>query len=498
MKKILLILSILLMFVGTSYSAGYYGGDTPTLAVIDALFGTTSGATLCLLTNQGSCVAPAGTGDMLLAGPQTVTGAKTFGDALLIATTPKIITGLKDTNGNKWIGITPTTTAVDYLNITNAATGGHTVGLSVAGTDTDVSLAITGKGTGTASIDGNAANALAFNGHNDTFFQQALTYPVTGVASPTAGKLVKWGASGNTIVDAFAYGTLTDTDLCTYTIANGFQCTTAASTYLLSGGTAVAASNLIFTSDAQDDIPVRGATVYGRVTIAEQTIVGRITGGHVTGLSTAQIKTLLGYYTSGDTITGTLSGNSSSATKSTNLAGGNGTTHLGYIPYQSAADATSFINNTVASRKFLQETGDGTNGGVPSFVALQASDIPAQNVDIAGFAWGGGTASIATNLGKLCRHIQFSATITSISVRVAPSASATIALYKDAYSDSTEPTTDMTGGNNVVITAKMGMLDSTLTGWTGKAVSAGDDICASLTANDYAAKVNLILHGTRP
>ena len=35
--------------------------------------------------------------------------------------------------------------------------------------------------------------------------------------------------------------------------------------FLLAGGTAVAASNLIFTSDAQYDIPIRGATGYGRL-----------------------------------------------------------------------------------------------------------------------------------------------------------------------------------------------------------------------------------------
>jgi hypothetical protein len=60
--------------------------------------------------------------------------------------------------------------------------------------------------------------------------QVALTYPVTGVVSPTAGYLTKWGTSGNAIVDGPKIGTFTDTKWCSFSTANGLQCTENAPT----------------------------------------------------------------------------------------------------------------------------------------------------------------------------------------------------------------------------------------------------------------------------
>ena len=71
-----------------------------------------------------------------------------------------------------------------------------------------------------------------------------------------------------------------------------------------------------------------------------------------------------------------LAGNAASATKSTNLIGGNGTTLLGAVPYQSGTDTTSFVNNVTTTRKFLREVGDGTNSTAPVFDTLQSGDIP--------------------------------------------------------------------------------------------------------------------------
>ncbi len=48
---------------------------------------------------------------------------------------------------------------------------------------------------------------------------------------------------------------------------------------------AVTVTNLTFGSDAQDDVAVRGASAYGRLAIAEQRVLGRITGGHLAGLT---------------------------------------------------------------------------------------------------------------------------------------------------------------------------------------------------------------------
>lgn len=65
-----------------------------------------------------------------------------------------------------------------------------------------------------------------------------------------------------------------------------------------------------------------------------------------------------------------IDGSAGSATKATNLVGGNATTLLGSIPYQSAVDTTSLLNpNITATKNFLAQTGDGTNGTAPVWTA---------------------------------------------------------------------------------------------------------------------------------
>jgi len=60
---------------------------------------------------------------------------------------------------------------------------------------------------------------------NPASFQTALTYPVTGVETPTAGYLTKWGPSGNAIVDGPKIGIFTDTKWCSFSTAGGLECT---------------------------------------------------------------------------------------------------------------------------------------------------------------------------------------------------------------------------------------------------------------------------------
>jgi hypothetical protein len=63
--------------------------------------------------------------------------------------------------------------------------------------------------------------------------------------------------------------------------------------------------------------------------------------------------------------------------KVTNLKGGNGTTLLGSIPYQSATDTTTLLSpNTTSTKKFLRQTGDGTNGAAPAWDTVVAGDLP--------------------------------------------------------------------------------------------------------------------------
>ena len=76
-----------------------------------------------------------------------------------------------------------------------------------------------------------------------------------------------------------------------------------------------------------------------------------------------------------------------SAGKATNLIGGNSTTLLGSVPYQSNTDATTLLApNTTATKKFLRQTGTGTNGAAPAWDTIVAADVPTLNQNTTGTA----------------------------------------------------------------------------------------------------------------
>ena len=73
--------------------------------------------------------------------------------------------------------------------------------------------------------------------------------------------------------------------------------------------------------------------------------------------------------------------------KSTNLVGGNNTTLLGSIPYQSNTDTSTLLApNTTTTRKFLRQTGTGTNGAIPVWDTILAADVPTLNQNTTGSA----------------------------------------------------------------------------------------------------------------
>lgn len=86
--------------------------------------------------------------------PGTVTqdGVQTLTNKTL--TSPKIGTAILDTNGNEEIKLTATPSAVNEITVANAATGGKPT-LSATGDDTNISINIVPKGTGTFQVNGN-------------------------------------------------------------------------------------------------------------------------------------------------------------------------------------------------------------------------------------------------------------------------------------------------------------------------------------------------------
>lgn len=98
------------------------------------------------------------------------------------------------------------------------------------------------------------------------------------------------------------------------------------------------------------------------------------------------------------TFIGALTG---TASKATNLVGGNGTTLLGSMPYQSGTDATTMLSpNTTTTKKFLTETGDGTNGAAPTWGTLAALTATNTTLTFSGSYDATTARTVGLNLGN--------------------------------------------------------------------------------------------------
>ena len=131
---------------------------------------------------------------------------------------------------------------------------------------------------------------------------------------------------------------------------------------------------------------ITGTTLASNVTGSSLTSVGTLTNLTVTNTITGSVSgnagtVTNGFYTTSSFNLGTTSiavnrASSSqsltgisidgSAGKATNLVGGNATTLLGALPYQSNTDTTTLLSpNTSATPAVLTQTGNGTNGAAP-------------------------------------------------------------------------------------------------------------------------------------
>ena len=97
--------------------------------------------TLTLAGTDSTTMTFPGTSDTVMTLGATQTGTnKTF-------TSPAIGTSILDTNSNTLVGLTATASAVNYLNIADSITANAPV-LSAKGSDTNINIALTAKGTG--------------------------------------------------------------------------------------------------------------------------------------------------------------------------------------------------------------------------------------------------------------------------------------------------------------------------------------------------------------
>lgn len=131
------------------------------------------------------------------------------------ATSPTVV-NVTDSNGVQAIGTTATASAVNYLNVTNAATGGA-VTIAPAGTDPNIPLNIQGKGTGTVNIRSASNSTSGIKIQNATGANTIMDFDTSNLragirtVTPTSSLHVAGSFSTALATKSSAY-TLTETD----------------------------------------------------------------------------------------------------------------------------------------------------------------------------------------------------------------------------------------------------------------------------------------------
>lgn len=119
-------------------------------------------------------------------------------------TSPKVITGINDTNGNELIKVTATASAVNEITVANAATGsGPTISVTGGDTDGDLNLAPKGAGSVKMGSAGVASLITLFNAASD-----AATLSTDTVDIVKAGKAVQWTTGSKPACAAGIRGTV--------------------------------------------------------------------------------------------------------------------------------------------------------------------------------------------------------------------------------------------------------------------------------------------------
>ncbi len=116
---------------------------------------------VCIIDTEAANVTKHATWANIKAGIKTYYDAVTATLSNKTLTAPKIADGgfIADANGNELIVFQTTASAINELEVTNAAVG-NPVGIAATGGDTDVSITITPKGAGTVNIAGSGAGIL--------------------------------------------------------------------------------------------------------------------------------------------------------------------------------------------------------------------------------------------------------------------------------------------------------------------------------------------------
>ena len=177
------------------------------------------------ISNSGTVTVPTGTDTLAnLAGSQTFTN-KTLTSPIL--TTPKITTSLNDSNGNTWIAETAASNAVNYLTVANSSIGNN-LSLAATGSDSNINIAITPKGTGGTIFGGSFPSSPVAGDEGYDSSQQAFAI---GSSADTKQYLV--GSIFTATADKTVANTVTETSL----VGTGFGTTTLPANFFIAGKT---------------------------------------------------------------------------------------------------------------------------------------------------------------------------------------------------------------------------------------------------------------------
>jgi hypothetical protein len=140
------------------------------------------------ITNTGTLTLPTATGTIALTSDITVTDTSTSTLSNKTLTAPKFadLGFIADANGNELIILDTVASAVNEVTLANAATLG-TPTLTASGTDTDISLDLVPKGTGTIKAGG--VDVVTTTG-TQTLTSKTLTSPTVNTATIAGGTLV--------------------------------------------------------------------------------------------------------------------------------------------------------------------------------------------------------------------------------------------------------------------------------------------------------------------
>lgn len=334
----------------TEGNVNLYFTDARARAAISAGTGISFNSTTGVITNSSpdqTVVLTAGTG---------ISTSGTYPSFTITNTAPDQTVKLTAGTGISTSGTYPNFT------ITNSSpdqTVTLTAGSNISITGTYPSFTISASGGGSGTVTSITGGSYLTGGTITT----TGTLAVDATSANTASKVVARDASGN-----FSAGVITASSINKVAITAP---ATSATITVADGKTLTVSNTLTFTgTDASSVAFGTGGTVL---------YSGGALGTPSSGTLTNCTFPTLNQNTTGSS--GSCTGNSATATKSTNIIGGNSTTLLGSIPYQSNTDTTSLLSpNTTTTKKFLRQTGTGTNGAAPAWDTVTASDVGLGNV----------------------------------------------------------------------------------------------------------------------